>query len=134
PVCARAARAAHEQPRDHGRAGQRPGHDSHGLDRRRADHLPQRLPAFRDAHVVFAVVSLAEDFQAIVESLPPDWTHLQFDLRIEEEDRYVELAPIVSEVNAWPLSKADHHWRFNVAREFGHAAAPETVRGNLGKL
>lgn len=77
---------------------------------------------------------LAEDFHAIVESLPPDWTHLQFDLRIEEEDRYVELAPIVSEVNAWPLSKADHHWRFNVAREFGHAAAPETVRGNLGKL
>ena len=77
---------------------------------------------------------LAEDFQEIVDSLPPDWTHLQFDLRIDQEDRYVELAPIVSEVNAWPLSKADYHWRYNVAREFGHAAAPESVHGNLAKL
>jgi hypothetical protein len=77
---------------------------------------------------------LAEDFQKIVDSLPPDWSYLQFDLRIHEEDRYVELAPIVSEVNAWPLSKADYHWRFNVAREFGHAAAAVSVRGNLAQL
>jgi len=79
-------------------------------------------------------VPLAEEFKKIVDSLPPDWTMLQFDLRINEEDRYVELAPIVSEVNAWPLSKADHHWRYNVAREFGHAAAPQSVHGNLTKL
>jgi hypothetical protein len=79
-------------------------------------------------------MALAEDFQKIVDSLPPDWTHIQFDLRINEEDRYVELAPIVSEVNAWPLSKADYHWRYNVAHEFGHAAAAESVRGNLRKL
>jgi hypothetical protein len=77
---------------------------------------------------------LAEDFQKIVDSLPPDWSYMQFDLRIHEEDRYVELAPIVAEVNAWPLSKADYHWRFNVAREFGHAAAAVSVHGNLAKL
>ena len=77
---------------------------------------------------------LADDFQQILDTLPPDWSYLQFDLRIEEEDRYVELAPIVSDVNAWPLSKADHHWRYNVAREFGHAAAPQSVHGNLSKL
>jgi hypothetical protein len=79
-------------------------------------------------------VPLAEDFQHILDTLPPDWTYIQFDLRIAEEDRYVELAPIVAEVNAWPLSKADYHWRYNVAHEFGHAAAPESVRGNLAKL
>jgi hypothetical protein len=79
-------------------------------------------------------VALAEDFQKIVDSLPPDWTYMQFDLRINEEDRYVELAPIVAQVNAWPLSNADYHWRFNVAREFGHAAAPESVHGNLATL
>ena len=77
---------------------------------------------------------LAEEFQQIVDSLPPDWTLMQFDLRINEEDRYVEIAPLVSEVNAWPLSKADYHWRFNVAHGFGHAAAPESVHGNLAKL
>ena len=43
---------------------------------------------------------LAEDFQEIVDTLPPDWTYLQFDLRIREEERYVELAPIVAQVNA----------------------------------
>jgi hypothetical protein len=79
-------------------------------------------------------VPLADDYQAVLDSLPPDWTHLQFDVRIEEEDRYVELAPIVAQVNAWPLSKADFHWRFNVAREFGHAAAPESVHGTLATL
>jgi hypothetical protein len=79
-------------------------------------------------------VPLADDFQEIVDTLPPDWTHLQFDLRIQEEDRYVELAPIVAQVNAWPLSKADYHWRFNVANGFGHAAAAETVHGVLATL
>jgi hypothetical protein len=79
-------------------------------------------------------VPFAEDFQKVVDSLPPDWSYLQFDLRINEEDRYVELAPIVAEVNAWPLSKADYHWRYNVAREFGHAAAAQSVGGNLAKL
>jgi hypothetical protein len=79
-------------------------------------------------------VPLAEEFQQIVDSLPPDWTYMQFDLRVDQEDRYVELAPLVSEVNAWPLSKSDYHWRFNAAREFGHAAAPESVHGNLARL
>jgi hypothetical protein len=79
-------------------------------------------------------VPLAQDFQQILDSLPPDWTHLQFDLRIQEEDRYVELAPIVAQVNAWPHSKFDWHWRFNVAHEFGHAAAPESVRGTLALI
>ena len=77
---------------------------------------------------------LAEEFQEIVQTLPPDWTHLQFDLRIAEEERYVELAPIVAQVNAWPHSNFDWHWRINVAHEFGHAAAPETVRGTLALL
>jgi hypothetical protein len=79
-------------------------------------------------------VPLADEFEAIVDSLPPDWTHVQFDLRIEEEDRYVELAPIVAQVNPWPLSKSDYHWRFNTMRSFGHAAAPETVKGTLATL
>ena len=77
---------------------------------------------------------LADEFQKVVDSLPPDWTQIQFDLRIDQEERYVELAPVVAEVNAWPLSEANFHWRYNVAREFGHAAAAESVHGNLAKL
>ena len=77
---------------------------------------------------------LAEDFQSVVDSLPPDWTGLELDLRIEDEDRYIEAATLLTQVNAMPYSKHDWHWRLDVAREFGHHAAPETVRGTLKLL
>ena len=76
-------------------------------------------------------MALAEDFQRVVDSLPPDWSNLQFDIRIHDEDRYVEAATILVQVNAQGYGKSDWHWRILVAREFGHAAAPETVHGTL---
>jgi hypothetical protein len=79
-------------------------------------------------------VALAEDFKAVCDSLPPDWTDLQFDLRIADEERYVEAATLLTQVNAQPYSKHDWHWRVIVANQFGHAAAPETVRGTLRLL
>ncbi len=77
---------------------------------------------------------LADEFQQVVDSLPSDWTDLELDLRIFDEQRYVEAATILVQVNAQPYSKHDWHWRLLVAREFGHAAAPETVRGTLALL
>jgi hypothetical protein len=77
---------------------------------------------------------LAEAFSEIVEALPDDWTDLELDLRIADEGRYVDGAVLLSQVNAQPYSRADWHWRINVAHRFGHAAAPETVRGILAKL
>jgi hypothetical protein len=79
-------------------------------------------------------VPLADDFQAVVDSLPPDWTQLEADLRIDDEDRYIEAATLLSQVNAMPYSKHDWHWRLRSARTFGHAAAPGTVRGTLALL
>jgi hypothetical protein len=79
-------------------------------------------------------MGLAERFGRIVESLPGDWTDLELDLRIDEESRYVDAAVLLSQVNAQPYSRADWHWRINVAHSFGHAAAPETVKGVLAKL
>jgi hypothetical protein len=79
-------------------------------------------------------VALAEDFQAVLDTLPPDWTDLALDLRIFDEDRYIEAATILVQVNAQPYSKHDWHWRLLVAHEFGHSAAPETVRGTLRLL
>lgn len=79
-------------------------------------------------------MALADDFQAITDSLPDDWTDLELDLRIADESRYVDAAVMLSQVNAQPYSRADWHWRINVAHRFGHAAAPETVRGILAKL
>jgi hypothetical protein len=81
-----------------------------------------------------SAVHLAEDFQRILDSLPPDWTDLEVDLRIEDESQYVDSAVALSQVNAQPYSKADWHWRLLIAHSFGHAAAPESVKGVLAKL
>jgi len=77
---------------------------------------------------------LAEDFQRVVDSLPPDWTQLELDLRIADEERYVEAATLLTQINAMPYSKHDWHWRLRAARDFGHAAAAETVAGTLTLL
>jgi hypothetical protein len=79
-------------------------------------------------------VALAESFQEIVDALPEDWTDIALDLRIEDEGRYIDAATILSQINAQPYSRADWHWRINVAHTFGKAAAAETVRGTLAIL
>lgn len=79
-------------------------------------------------------MSLAGDFKQVVDSLPPDWTDLEVDLRIEDESQYVDTAVALSQVNAQPYSEADWHWRLLVAHSFGHAAAAESVAGVLEKL
>jgi hypothetical protein len=79
-------------------------------------------------------VALADEFEKVVESLPPDWTALELDLRIADEDRYIEAATILVQINAMPYSRHDWHWRIRAANGFGHAAAAETVRGTLALL
>jgi hypothetical protein len=82
-------------------------------------------------------MGLAADFQQILDSLPPDWTDLEVDMRIEDESHYVDTAVAVSQVNA-QVYQHPHaegwHWRLLIAKSFGHAAAPESVKGVLGKL
>ena len=99
----------------------------HGLLERPLD-VSTRLRARLDA------VSLAADFQQVLDAMPPDWTDLELDLRIEDESRYVDAAVTLSQVNAQPYSQADWDWRLIVAHSFGHAAAAETVKGVLAKL
>jgi|SRR5262245_1539938 len=79
-------------------------------------------------------MALADEFQEVVDTLSDDWTDLALDLRIADESRYVDAALMLSQVNAQPYSRAEWHWRINVAHGFGHAAAPETVKGVLAKL
>jgi hypothetical protein len=79
-------------------------------------------------------VGLADTFQQVIDSLPDDWTDLEFDLRILDESRYIEAAVYVVTCNAQPYSKHDWHWRVLVAHRFGHAAAAPTVHGTLKLL
>ena len=79
-------------------------------------------------------MGLADDFQQVLDSLPGDWTDIVCDLRLDDESQYVDAAVLLTQINAQPYSKADWHFRIDVAHSFGHAAAPETVLGVLGKL
>jgi hypothetical protein len=79
-------------------------------------------------------MGLAADFKQVLDSLPPDWTDLEVDLRIGDESQYIDTAVALSQVNAQPYSEADWHWRLLVAHSFGHAAAAESVLGVLEKL
>jgi hypothetical protein len=79
-------------------------------------------------------MSLAANFEQVLDALPHDWTDLELDVRIDDESRYVDTAVALSQVNAQPYSRADWHWRLLVAKDFGHAAAAETVKGVLAKL
>jgi hypothetical protein len=77
---------------------------------------------------------LADTFQQIVDSLPDDWTDLEFDLRIFDERRYIDAAVLLVTCNAQPYSKSDWHWRVLVAHRFGHAASAPAVHAALGLL
>ncbi len=77
---------------------------------------------------------LADRFKSIVDELPGDWTDLVLDLRIHEEDRYVEAAVMLVPANPQPYSRADWHWRILVAHSFGHATSWRTVHGVLAQM
>ena len=79
-------------------------------------------------------MGLADDFQSILDSLPSDWTDIVCDLRVADEDDYVDAAVLMTQINAQPYSLADWHFRINVAHSFGHAPAAETVKGTLALL
>jgi predicted amidohydrolase len=79
-------------------------------------------------------MALADTFQQIVDSLPDDWTDLEFDVRIFDESRYVDAASYLVTCNAQPYSKHDWHWRVLVAHRFGHAAAVPAARSSLQLL
>ncbi len=78
--------------------------------------------------------ALADTFEQIVASLPDDWTDLELDLRIFDEERYIDAAVLLVTCNAQPYSKHDWHWRLLVAHRFGHAAAVPATRTALKLL
>jgi hypothetical protein len=79
-------------------------------------------------------MGMAGTFQQIVDSLPDDWTDLQLDVRIFDEDRYMAAAVFMVTCNAQPYSRHDWHWRVLVAHRFGHAAAASAVHTALRLL
>lgn len=91
------------------------------------------MPKHRASATVTGML-LAETFRAIVDSLPDDWTDLELDLRILDEERYIDAATYLVTCNAQPYSQREWHWKLLVAHRFGHAAAPSAVATALKLL
>jgi hypothetical protein len=79
-------------------------------------------------------MGLADEFQAIIDALPDDWTDLTIDVRILDETKYVDAAVYLVTVNPQPYSKYDWHWKILVAHRFGHAASAPALHGTLKLL
>jgi len=79
-------------------------------------------------------MGLADTFQEVLDTLPEDWTDLEIDVRVFDEDRYVNAAVYLATVNAQPYSHHDWHFHILVAHRFGHAAAAPAVHGALKML
>jgi hypothetical protein len=79
-------------------------------------------------------MALADTYAAIVDSLPDDWTDLELDVRIFDEERYIDAATFMVQVNAQPYSKHDWHWRVLIAHRFGHAASSPATHGTFRLL
>src|SRR5690349_7959015 len=79
-------------------------------------------------------MGLADTFQEVVDSLPDDWTDLTIDVRIFDEDRYVDAAVYLVQCNPQPYSHYDWHWKILVSHRFGHSASAPTVHGTLKLL
>jgi hypothetical protein len=81
-----------------------------------------------------AALPLAAIFDEITGSLPDDWSGLELDVRILDEQRYIDAATFMVVCNAQPYSRHDWHWKVLCAHRFGHAAAPSAVRTALKLL
>jgi hypothetical protein len=79
-------------------------------------------------------MGLADTFQQVLDSLPDDWSAMDLDLRIFDEDRYIEAATYLTIVYPQPYSKHDWHWRILVAHRQGHAAAAPPTHAALKML
>jgi hypothetical protein len=77
---------------------------------------------------------LADIFDEITGSLPDDWSDLELDVRIFDEERYIDAAVFMVVCNAQPYSRHDWHWKVLCAHRFGHAAAATSVRTSLRLL
>ncbi len=80
-----------------------------------------------------ARVSLAADWDALLETLPPDWTDLYAELLLSSSDHLDPAALALAPVN--PARYGDElGFRFRCARTFGYGASPGMARRCLARL
>jgi hypothetical protein len=75
--------------------------------------------------------TLAAEWDAALETLPPDWSDMHAELRLTSSDYVERAALLTSPLN--PL-RSGSGLRFRVARRSGYGAAPSMARRSLERL
>ena len=91
-------------------------------------------PADRWPPVAFGSCPSPTSSRPCVDALPPDWSQLEADLRIDDEDRYIEAATLLSQINAMPYSQARLALAPAIGPRVRSRRRAQTVRGTLALL
>jgi hypothetical protein len=80
--------------------------------------------------------SLADQWTAILEAEPEDWSHLALELRLADSERTEDAVVVLAPLNPW---RRDDDYRsgvlrFRAARTVGYGAAPGLVATRLTQL
>jgi hypothetical protein len=79
-----------------------------------------------------AGASPAEGWDALLATLPPDWSDLHVELRLHSSDHLDRAALLCAPLN--PTRAEGLAFRCRVARRFGYGASPEMVRRCMERL
>jgi hypothetical protein len=77
---------------------------------------------------------LAQNFDSLVEHLPPDWSDLYLELELASSADIDRGALLLGPVNPFLHEGVRPAFRFRSARRFGYGAAPEMTRRSLERL
>ena len=81
------------------------------------------------------MASLTEQWDAIVDRQPDDWSSMYLQLDLRDAAQSEETALALSPLNPWhEVDWRSGVFRFRAARIFGYGSAPELCRKRLGTL
>ena len=92
---------------------------------RTADGAPKATPA--------ATAGLAEQWDGLLTTVPPDWSHLYAELSVDSTD-YVERAALLMSPTNPALFGGPRGLRFRCARRVGYGVTPEMARRCLERV
>lgn len=78
--------------------------------------------------------TLAGEWDAVLATLPPDWSDLLCELELTSSDHVDQAALLCAPINVFQSGAGKPGFRFRVAHSFGYGASSGMVRRCLGRL
>jgi hypothetical protein len=78
--------------------------------------------------------SLAAEWDALLEKLPPDWSDMYAELDLTSSDHLERVALVTSPMNPKRFDSDKPGFRFRIARKAGYGASPAMARRSLERV